>query len=324
MSLVSTAREFKYEVAFSFLERDEQTAYALNDLLQDRFKTFIYSERQKELVGRDGQTAFRKVFVEEARIVVVLYREAWGTTKWTRVEEDAIKERVFEESPDFLVFINIDKGKPAWLSQVHLRLYLEKYGLIQAAAIVESRVEEYGGVVHAETVAEKASRHQRELEFNQWLALHYTSEAGVRQALAEYVSLHEQLTATMSELRANHGYRFTNRHQLNRYVIYECEGVALAFHWTHVYTNSLSGSSLQVQVVDAEEFSQYRSPSYRAKRFAQGQYHFTVNQVREGGWRKAKDEGFIKTDQLIQEWVGTFLDQVHDTRLQRERSRIEL
>ena len=34
--------DFKYEVAFSFLKEDEVLALKINDLLQDRFSTFIY------------------------------------------------------------------------------------------------------------------------------------------------------------------------------------------------------------------------------------------------------------------------------------------
>ena len=53
---------FKYDVAFSFLTRDEGLALQLNDLLQDRIKTFVYSERQKELAGTDGEVQKRKIF----------------------------------------------------------------------------------------------------------------------------------------------------------------------------------------------------------------------------------------------------------------------
>ena len=74
---------YKYDVAFSFLQRDEPLALQLNDLLQDRVKTFIYPERQKELAGTDGEETFGKVFGEEARLAVVLYRSEWGETKWT-------------------------------------------------------------------------------------------------------------------------------------------------------------------------------------------------------------------------------------------------
>lgn len=323
MSLVRSANEFKYEVAFSFLERDEETAYALNDLLQDRLKTFIYSKQQKDLVGRDGQIAFRKVFVDEARIVVVLYREEWGTTKWTRVEEEAIKERVFEESPDFLVFINLDRGKPEWLSQAHLRLYLEKYGLKNATAIIESRVEQYGGKVHMETVADKAKRHRRELDFKQWLSALYASKQGVDMAIEQFSSVVQQVSKELESLRNESGVPISTKSQDNSYFICSSDGVAIGFHWKYKYSNTLSNSSLEVRVVDAEEYSKFRSPSYKPRRYFQACYKFTVNQTKEGGWRLEKDEDFIRTAQLVEEWLGKFLEQVHTTRIGQAKSRME-
>jgi len=48
--------EFKYEVAFSFLQDDEQLALEIANRVRDRVSVgvFLYSERQDELVGTDG------------------------------------------------------------------------------------------------------------------------------------------------------------------------------------------------------------------------------------------------------------------------------
>ena len=90
--------EFKYEVAFSFLQDDEQLALEIADRIRDRVSVgvFVYSERQEELVGTDGVDTFSRIFGEESRIVVVVYREGWGQTRWTRVEETAIRTRGFQ------------------------------------------------------------------------------------------------------------------------------------------------------------------------------------------------------------------------------------
>ena len=68
-------RSYNYDVALSFLAQDERLATELNDLLQDRLKTFLYSKRQGEIAGTDGEQTFNKVFGEEARVVVVLCRD---------------------------------------------------------------------------------------------------------------------------------------------------------------------------------------------------------------------------------------------------------
>jgi hypothetical protein len=71
---------YEYDVAFSFMSQDEALATEINDLLQDRLKTFLYSKKQEELAGTDGEETFNRVFAEKSRVVVVLYRSDWGKT----------------------------------------------------------------------------------------------------------------------------------------------------------------------------------------------------------------------------------------------------
>jgi hypothetical protein len=68
-------------------------------------------ELLRPAAGADGVDAFTRVFRTEARTVVVLHRTRWGQTKWTRVEENAIKSRGFESTDgfDFLIMAPLDK-----------------------------------------------------------------------------------------------------------------------------------------------------------------------------------------------------------------------
>lgn len=58
---------FKYDVAFTFLQQDEDLATDLNNLIKDTVKTFIYIEKQKEIAGRDGGLEFAQVFSKQSR-----------------------------------------------------------------------------------------------------------------------------------------------------------------------------------------------------------------------------------------------------------------
>ncbi|HXU35302.1 MAG TPA: hypothetical protein VN937_02995 [Blastocatellia bacterium] len=120
------SREYKYDVAISFLQEDEQLAIEIADRLSDRVNVdvFIYSKRQNELVGKDGLEAFSGVFGEQSRVVVVLHREKWGRTAWTGVEETAIKNRGIEgeQGWDFLLLIRLDMSAaiPKWLPRTRI------------------------------------------------------------------------------------------------------------------------------------------------------------------------------------------------------------
>ena len=95
-------QDYKYDVAFSFLKKDESLARELNDNLKDKTKTFFYSMRQDKVAGTDGENTFNKVFGSEARVVVVLYRKGWGNSSWTRIEETAKKTEHFLKDMNLL------------------------------------------------------------------------------------------------------------------------------------------------------------------------------------------------------------------------------
>ena len=116
-----SGRAFEYDAAFSFLERDQATALAMADRLRDRYKVFLYSEHQDRLAGADGEAELNKIFGEESRLVVVLYRNGWGESDWTRVEKTAIRNRMHGANPEaFLLVMPLDGTAPQWLPKYYL------------------------------------------------------------------------------------------------------------------------------------------------------------------------------------------------------------
>ena len=158
---------FEYEVAFSFLADDESLAVQIADQLRDRYQVFVYSERQKELAGRDGVEQFSEVFREKACVCVVLFREGWGKNKWTRIEETAIKERALEKGWEFLVVVSLGKANaPVWLPPTKIWFGLERFGISGAVAVIDARIQDQGGISGDETPSEKASRLARAERLN--------------------------------------------------------------------------------------------------------------------------------------------------------------
>jgi hypothetical protein len=168
MALTGNNDGFKYDIAFSFVREDEGLATQLNDRVQDRYRTFLYSRAQEQLVGTDGEKTFNAVFGKEARIVAVLLRPEWGHTPWTRIEETAIRNRAHDQGYDFTTFIVSASGTaiPNWLPKARIWYNLERFGVDCAAAVLEARVQERGGTAVQETLADRAARVQRAQELN--------------------------------------------------------------------------------------------------------------------------------------------------------------
>src|SRR5437899_11207412 len=89
--------EYEYDVAISFLSQDVDLARELADGLSPQLRVFVYIDRQREIAGTDGLTTFRAIFRSATRLVVVLFRNGWGESNWTRVEEEAISDRFLKE-----------------------------------------------------------------------------------------------------------------------------------------------------------------------------------------------------------------------------------
>lgn len=68
----------EYEVAISFLQKDEELAVRIHDIISKKYSTFIYSKKQEKIVGGDGEKIFNSTFGEQSRVVIVLYRDNWG------------------------------------------------------------------------------------------------------------------------------------------------------------------------------------------------------------------------------------------------------
>jgi hypothetical protein len=180
--------DFEYDVAFSFNALDEGLATQLNNLLSPRLKTFIYSERQREIAGTDGQESFSKVYGQTSRLVVVLFRPEWGETPWTRIERDAIKNRSLNDGWDFTTFVpTVERPQmPPWLPQTRLYVGLQRWGMEAAAAAIEARATERGSSPREETVAERADRFARAAKFKQTQEQFQSSDTGVKAALQAY------------------------------------------------------------------------------------------------------------------------------------------
>lgn len=157
----------KYDAAISFLSADEPIAAALHARLNESLDVFFFPRRQEELAGTDGMESMRSPFLDDSRVVVVLFRERWGETPWTRIEQTAIQERCLKHGWKGLFFIMLDKSlrPPKWLPENHVWFSYSDYGVEQAVGAIKARVQETGGVVTSPNALKHAAIAREETEF---------------------------------------------------------------------------------------------------------------------------------------------------------------
>ena len=240
------ADDYKYDVAFSFLAQDETLATELNDLLQDRLQTFLYSKRQEELAGTDGEHSFGKVFSQEARCVVVIYRTGWGETPWTRIEETAIRNRAYDEGYGFALFIPLDgSGVPRWLPKTQLWLGLDRWGTKGAASVIEARVQEQGGETRQESVEDRARRLKRSLDFKEARKRYRGSGEAVADAKSEFEALTREIERHIEVIKkAMASEQYVTKSKGPEFAVLGPHN-AMGLDWRCTYSNTLDDSEFE-------------------------------------------------------------------------------
>lgn len=305
---------FKYDVAFSFLTQDEPLATRLNDLLALRLKTFLYAQQQKRIGGTDGEQTFNRVFGEEARIVVVLYRAGWGETPFTRIEETAIGNRGFADGYDFALFIPLDSppAVPKWLPKNRMWVGRERWDDAATAAVIEARVQEAGGELRQETVADSARRLARELDATKRRKQFRESAKGVQAAEHEARRLIDELEKAV---QADTGLTFTfERIEGHLRCLLYCEGFHVSVQWRNNAVNSLRDAHLILMLWKGRGVMQGGEYWGQPQHLSETQLEFDGGPDDSPRWRRNADESYSTAD-CADFIIRMLIDRVRSERL---------
>lgn len=322
MELSEATRAYKYEVAFSFLKEDLDVAQDLSDRISDRLPTFIYTDRQSEVVGTEAMESFPKVYGGDARIVVILYRPKWGTTAYTRIEENAIKSRLLHQSTDFILLLRLEDGRPAWYSESALYCDYRTTKVDVIVGYIEAMVQKRGGQVRPEAAEDMAARLKREHDRTQAFGQLYNSERGVVLANETYDALYKRFDERMSALQGMVPYSHGSHKQPGLHIMYIFHPVALAFRWKYYFSNSLNDARLFVELSNGKLFDRFSRPEEHVA-YKKRCYVFAQNAAGENGWQlEDQSEPFISSEELIEQWVKLQLDKAHAHAMKEKRQAI--
>lgn len=301
---------YKYEVAFSFLKEDESIASEINDMLQDRMQTFLYSKEQENLAGRDGEESFNEIFLKDSRIVVVLYRKGWGETSWTRIEQTAIKNRAYDKGYDFTLFIPLDNPPliPDWLPKTQLWYGLDRFGVDGAVSVIESKIQQQGGNSKIESIEEQAARQSREIKDKERRESFINSIEGVQSARQEIQNMYKHLQEKCTSItKQNH-------------FILECE---YKNEFCSIYSNGftfyfgLTGYSTQKSLFVKLFKGRVRlnGSGVNLNKIRGYIFEFAINNADEKGWKDQESKKFYTTFQLAEHKLRELLDTIHQTEI---------
>jgi hypothetical protein len=307
----------KYDVAISFLTQDEAIAAAIAQKLSEGLEVFFYPRKQEELAGTDGMESMRTPFLNESRVMVVLHRERWGKTPWTRVEETAIKDACFEHGWERLFFIVLDQASvlPLWLPKTHIRFNYMDFGLEQAVGAIKARVQERGGQHLPLTPLRRAEIFKAAEQFRLDKSRMNTSE-GIEAILNSVSELFGEIEKQCARINAQGhmqikcGIEFQQRNAIQSCGITD-NHVGLYVAWLQQWTNSLDSSRLVVRelsggiIVPGETGRIYLQ---QPRLIRETNYSPDLSLAREYGWKGKNGSEFLSSRRLAERSVIQFMD----------------
>ncbi|HEU0079901.1 MAG TPA: hypothetical protein VFQ76_19800 [Longimicrobiaceae bacterium] len=323
----SSMDHFEYDVAFSFLGDDHTFASRLNDLLHDRFRTFIYLEAQEKLAGTDGEETLNAVFSLKARVVVVLYRERWGSTPFTRIEATAIRNRAYEEGYDFVIFALLaGENPPQWLPKARIWPNLNRWGIEGLAAVIEARIHQAGGSPREESATERAARLDRILTTAN--ARHHSlREAGTDLARRLFQELGEEIDSLVAKINQSTSIRLEAVREKDLCIVrvgfwvggrrrgFMATRYSLSIHWHNLRGNrsrpklkiSLWSGSFETQ---EQEGAKPPDELQKPRELSKEVYKFDMDDANNFGWRESSTGCFHPNQALADYFVSLLLKRI--------------
>ena len=304
-----------YDVSLSFLVQSSSFAQALYDKLSEELRVFFFPHNQEELAGTDGQESMRKPFLRESRLNVVLYRESWGHTPWTRVEASAIKDACLEQGWESLFFFMVDPAAvpPVWLPKTHIRFNYGDFTLEQAVGAIKARVRERGGVFQPMTPLRQAELYRAEED--------YRADKALLQSPQEFPAIQVEVKKLFTAVE-EHCRAIREQGHLDIRCEWTCDArgnasgcivttdeIGMTLNW-QPYTGSLSRNVLVVEeyprrLILASEMKDGRWYFEPPKPIATRRYLPDLSRAREHGWSEKGRQpgGFLSSSTLAEACV---------------------
>jgi hypothetical protein len=303
---------FKYDVAFSFLKKDEELACRINDLLRDRVETFFSPRKGQVIAGADDEKTYNEILACQARIVVLLYGEDWGKTPETRIEESVLRDRAHEEGYDFILAIPLETPSsiPKWLPKRQMWRGLDRWGIEGAASVIEARVQQAGGTPFEGTPLERAQRIERETASEESRRMFLCSEQGVISAETELLKVFDEIERVSKENGERTPKMVPRTGRNETHFVMSMRSFSLELDWFLQRSKTLEDSFLHV-IVWKGVISISGVGFEKPRALEKVKFVFDRSPGGEFGWRRSKgNTTFLSSRELAEECVRILLDEI--------------
>lgn len=245
----------QFDAAISFLAKDEPFAAELYARLEQTLKVFFFPRQQEDLAGTDGLELMRAPFLE-TRVAIILFRQPWGETPWTRVEETAIKDRCLAKGWGSLLFVMLDKTSPlpVWLPNTHIRFSSQDYPLEELVGAIKMRVQENGGEISKPDALVTARRMRAEADLRADEQRLFRDQRFITETAKPQVNaLLNEIVRKANEIAQSAGFAI-DTHVRDSQCVIRYSGASVHVHWTQQFINVIDDAELRIRCLSARLF----------------------------------------------------------------------
>jgi hypothetical protein len=280
-----TPTRYDYDVAISFLAADEPLGLQVRDALAP-LRVFVYSKAQEEIAGTEGVEAFREVFRHRARVALVLFRPGWAQTKWTRVEETAIRDHCLDAGWDHLMFVRLtrDGEIPKWVPDSYIYLDFSSFGLSDLVGAVKAKLARFGVELRPPSPADRAKQVADAEKFQQETRdLMRASPAPFHEAALELFAVLQKI---LGEIEGATGWEIKRGSYHQTQFVARTGGVSMQLLARELYANACDGAFFMLRLFSGTMLT----PDERGKYYVFdeprgiGTKEFHLRRVAELGW----------------------------------------
>lgn len=241
------AAPYDYDVAISFLAADEPLALQILDALSP-LRVFVYSKAQEEVAGTEGVETFREVFRHRAQVSIVLFRPIWGQTKWTRVEETAIRDHCLDTGWDHLMFVRLtrDGDIPKWVPDSYIYLDFQSFGLSDLVGAVKAKCAKLGIELRPPTAADRARLIASREKFKQ--ETRDLMRASPKPFHEAALQLFAAIDAALTEIEKGTGWQIARGSRAHSQFVARTGAVSIQLYAQDLYANTCDGASFDFRV----------------------------------------------------------------------------
>jgi hypothetical protein len=237
---------FKFDVAITAADFDSLALAELKRRLELRLSKPVYTPVRGGAQPAAATAATRKVFEQDARVVVVLHQRLWGETPSSEPERAAVKSRIGKTKHKDVVVVPLDTSPvPSWLKGTIVRSTEAPDGEAVIEAVVDA-VAKSGGtpkrVTEAAIAARQADDEKRARARSSFLSSQ-RAFALINRELDSLSTTVMRLCEAPGTLPA--GFTPEVRRTPDRYTV-QIGPVGLSFSWIRGRTNSIADGQLLV------------------------------------------------------------------------------